>query len=363
MAQSWRYERKTGRVPWEMENAKLHRLFEFAASLVQIHDQLSPSARKRLVGRLQDGLKTDVGLAPLRFELQVAMHAAMAGFEFDCSDLESGGGFDLLVRRNTVEVEIECKTFSADLGRCVHKRRLYELGHAVIDHMVHALKEHRSLFVDVRVDQHLTGRILEQVVEEIESALFAKANRVRDSICSIMITPILEDEIPPALKMDRPDEESVQQFVEQRFQVVNASTLVAGDSRGLLIVSIRGTKPDRLADAMYRELKKGTKQLSGKRPGIIRAHLLDTTSAELLSLHRSQEAGQPSLLNAIVTRLFSDKRPHLFGVSFSAPGAVFAQQRDVGRARHTITREESPSYSFPNEKHQLATNQTLRDIL
>ena len=110
------YRRKTDRVPDITKvDPETHRLCAFAAMLSAVHERLPPSAQKTLEGRVKGGLTDDVGLAPLAFELLVASHLLQKGADVEWHDFESGG-FDFLVRRGSSIVEVECKTFSADIA-------------------------------------------------------------------------------------------------------------------------------------------------------------------------------------------------------------------------------------------------------
>jgi hypothetical protein len=68
----------------------------------------------RFIGALQD----DVGLIPLVFEMNTIVHLCSRGFDVDCVDLceSEVKRYDFLARRENLEVEIECKTISADAG-------------------------------------------------------------------------------------------------------------------------------------------------------------------------------------------------------------------------------------------------------
>lgn len=59
--------------------------------------------------------------------LKVAAHLKSRGFSACFHDLESGGGFDFLAFSNTIHLEVECKFLSADIGRKLHRRRVYDL--------------------------------------------------------------------------------------------------------------------------------------------------------------------------------------------------------------------------------------------
>ena len=66
---------------------------------------------------LVDGLQSDKGLLPLQHEMTTITHLLLNGFNVTCHDLENNGGFDFLASRDGVEVEVECKMVSGDIGK------------------------------------------------------------------------------------------------------------------------------------------------------------------------------------------------------------------------------------------------------
>ena len=147
------------RYPLELEMEQLHRrlrrggkfslpatyrevaLLSFVATVSRVYRRLSAQGQRRLAGMLRSGLDAEYGLASLAHEMGIATHLMAQGFDVIFSDIESGGGFDLLAERDGVEIEIECKIFSGDMGRKVHLRRLYQLGGRVYPLMTAALNK------------------------------------------------------------------------------------------------------------------------------------------------------------------------------------------------------------------------------
>src|SRR5262249_13251969 len=60
-------------------------------------------------------------------EIETIVHLLQMGFEVSLSDIEARGRFDFLISRDGIEMEVECKSVSNDLGRKVHPRRAREL--------------------------------------------------------------------------------------------------------------------------------------------------------------------------------------------------------------------------------------------
>lgn len=113
------------------ETYRSYALLSFIAIVARIHDRLSSNGQRRLAGMLRDGLKAEYGLAPLQHKMNVAAHLMSKGFDVEFSDIESGGRFDMLAEKEGVEIEVECKTHSADIGRKIHRLRLYQFGEQI----------------------------------------------------------------------------------------------------------------------------------------------------------------------------------------------------------------------------------------
>ena len=111
-----------GASPFAVTSNARYELAAFAAAVTQVHNNLSSSGKKRLRGMLVDGLKSEKGLLALQHEISTAVHLVRSGFDVEFNDLESGGGFDFLATADGATIEVECKMFSADVGRQIHRR-------------------------------------------------------------------------------------------------------------------------------------------------------------------------------------------------------------------------------------------------
>lgn len=127
----------------------------------------------------------------------------------------------------------------------------------------------------------------------------------------------------------------------------------------IAIVAVRSTNDDDVIADMYKQLKRGTRQFSGSRPGILCAHFLDLTPDQIMNLYRAQERREPSGFNLIATRLFKSPRPFLHSVHFSSPGALREKQEIRGNVLRHHVRERGLSYTFVNPSHPDAANESL----
>ncbi|MGH9908661.1 MAG: hypothetical protein ACRD8U_24135, partial [Pyrinomonadaceae bacterium] len=120
------YER-TGTFPVQVRDFRHYNLYSFVAGVVRIYEQLSSAGKTRLKGMLIDGLKPDNGLLAVQHEIVTAIHLVSLGFDIELNDIENGSGVDFIARREGAELEVECKMFTGDLGRKIHKRKVLAL--------------------------------------------------------------------------------------------------------------------------------------------------------------------------------------------------------------------------------------------
>ena len=83
------------------------------------HEYVHASIAERSVaccGYLKDGLRSDNGLAALAHELAVAAHLWSAGFDLEFADIEDGTRFDILARKDGIDLEVDCKTASGEMA-------------------------------------------------------------------------------------------------------------------------------------------------------------------------------------------------------------------------------------------------------
>ena len=351
-----RHRRSTQRIPDILKaNMKTHRLFAFAAMLASVHDRLPAHAQKALAGRVRGGLNDDNGLTSLAYEFLIASDLMQKGADVEWHDLESGG-FDFLVRRGGVEAEVECKTFSADVGRKVHRRRHYQLGGLVYKDISTALKSQGNLLIDVVVDGHLTGNVLDSVGAAIRSALTSGSNIAGPRPCSVTVHCMEATELPKGLNPPNIDQAVVLAHLGKKYNLKNPSLLLLSLPRsGIAIMATRSTKPDDVVPGMYEQLKRGSIQFTGTRPALLCAHFLDLSAAEILSFHDAQERGETLGPNLIATRLFSgSRRPYLHTVKFTAPGNLCEAEMTIGNIRRRHIGESGNSFVFVSRTHPLA---------
>uniref|UniRef100_UPI0025F8BD3B hypothetical protein n=1 Tax=uncultured Thiodictyon sp. TaxID=1846217 RepID=UPI0025F8BD3B len=175
---------------YRLDLAGRYELAAFAAGVGAIHARLSAAGKNRLRGQIVDGLKTDKGLLPLQHEVSTAVHLVHSGFDVCFHDLESGGGFDFLAERDGLAVEVECKVFSGDLGRKIHKRALAKLFLKIRGRLMSVLSGLRTgLLVRITFPVRLSSSDAQHaaVSRALEESLLS-ADRCKSDECSVAVS-------------------------------------------------------------------------------------------------------------------------------------------------------------------------------
>lgn len=355
----------TGRLPnvVDSEDISIHRFLSFAAMLARVHARLPPKARTALEGRVRGALKDDSGLGSLAYELGVAAHLMMRGFDVNWSDLENGGGFDFFCVKAGLEIEVECKTVSGDLGRSIHLVRQSQMGGLIRETLGAAVSARGSTVAEVRTEGRLSGSELNAIAHVITTALQSGKGAHAPGLCQVTVHHFEKAASPFAKAPLSQYTDLVRAFVREQFNCDTQHHLMMVEANGgeIGIVSLYSNRPDQVLKGVYRDLKSAANQLSTSRPGIICMQFQHMPPEDLLEVAREPERTQtPSGLQLVMARFCeSPKREHVHSVKFTAPGIISRKQWVSGVKLHTTTMEQSPSYVFTNNGNPMARDQRL----
>jgi hypothetical protein len=355
MATVLRYRRNTRRYP--AASADIGRLYALAAMVARVYPRLSAAAQKTLAGRIAGGLNDDVGLASVAFEMKTACHFMSHGFDVEFHDLEQGGGYDFLARRDTTEVGIECKTVSGDLGRKIHLRRQYQLSQKLYPVMGATSSQGVGRLVIATFPDRLGGDhdMMNSIATQISAALSGTAAGQDDSLCSIDSHSFEIANSPFSVgDPHQLTEDNVIEFFRREFaREVRQTVVLFRPGESATIVALQSAKPDKFLEGVYRQLKEGTRQLSDTRAGVLCVQFLALTGAQLRDVaDYPAQTGQPSALQAMTAKFFdSPNRNQVHTVAYTAPGTFDRHTyRTVDRVIRDIA-EDAPSYCFTNKNH------------
>jgi hypothetical protein len=334
-------------------------LFSFIAPVVLVFDQLTPLGRNRVAGILRDGLNAD--LRPFKSEIDTVTHLMRQGFDVTLQDIDHGRGFDFLAVKDGVELEVECKSASGDLGRQVHRRRMIELSGHVQPVIKEALTSEGGRLVRVLLPGSLHGRreFLSHVAETMRSVIRTERSVDTDQ-CSVefrefdlALSPFGTSD-PAAVTMD-----AVQAFLERETGNSNHHVFF-GYRPGKVAVAfvVESRKPDRVVRGLMHDLKTSARaQFTKRRPGVLVVQFLELSAAELLNVasHDSSERSRAPAIQ-IATNLFFDNpdRGHIHTLVYRAQGTLH-KSVSVGQDRiERSYQEQGPTYGFKNPNHPLA---------
>jgi hypothetical protein len=332
----------------------------FIAMAARVHHRLSAVGRTRLSGMIRDGLQAEHGLTSVEHEMAIAAHLMARGFDVQFPDIEQSGRFDILASREGLELEVEAKTLSGDIGRKIHRRRLYQLAGRVLPAMDRALKQG-------------TGGQLARVI--LPSRLFGTDEQMRD--ITACVTKVLESGIsflgpnPCAIELIRfplkdspfrrsyPDDlvpYAARQLVERLTGTSNGNvSLIVDPDRSAVVVAIESRERDGVMNGIVESLKKAVQnQFTGKRPAVFCVRFSDILQSQLLELAEQDQSGTPSALQIATSMLLdrSDWR-HIHTLAYITPGEVAALSTTTGQVLRRSVREQGRPYVFKNRHHPL----------
>lgn len=330
---------------------KLYPLCAFAAAISMVYERSSEAVRRRISGMLRDGLQNE--LEPFAMEMGMAVHLMRQGFDVIFNDLELGG-FDYLIRRNGLELEVECKNASADVGRQIHRRRVYQLSGYIYEPMQRALKRGGGHLIRIMLPDRLGGNAqsLAEIAALVEIALSDQRD-VHGEICNVQYTDFEAaaiNSLPSELA-----QAALRSLVADKLNVHNQNTLmVSKPNAGAVIAVVQSQRPDNVGKGLYRQISQGVDQFTRDRPAILCVRLADLTAAQLLELGTPREQrGAPSLLELIATKLFADRsHAHVLKLAYTAPTIVKRQGDGIVEPR--LISAQGPAYHFTNDDHPLS---------
>lgn len=310
-------------------SSELYQLYAFISNCVAVHERLSAAAQKALVGRLNDALGKG-SLTPLVFEMSVIGALSQRRCKVGFSDFETPGGFDFLVESEGLQLEIECKTVTEDIGRKVKRDSAIALYQRVKKQIHAALPSMATgAIIRVVVNEALSRENVLQnnVAQGIQDAIRDKETKRVGGIGAIEFIPFSMGSSPfgspPRTEIPQSRvEEFVFQVTGQRNKEAMA---IYGQKSPAVILVLTSDKQDRGIHDWLREPRESVStQFSGERPAVLCVHFSGLTNEQLVDL-----AGQANGLAVGARRILNnDKRPHLVSVVFFAKPSASSLQED-----------------------------------
>ena len=357
LARVIQHRRRTGRLP-KASDQSAYRLYAFAAMIARVHHRLSKPGRTRLAGMLEDGLKSDYGLGPLAFEMAIASHLFGKGFDVEFSDIESTGRFDLLARRGSLEIEVECKSASGDLGRQIHRRKLYQLSAWVQPILRTAVDSGGGHVFKVILPGRLTGDALsmQSIASGVRTSFESRSPTDSDSF-SIRYNVFDFHNTPFATAVD---EVSVREFIETQFDADNPNAFFFfKPGLGAAGIIIESTLKDQVLSGLKKQLSRASEQFTTGRPSVLCVRLFDITEQQMLELAKTDEISGLQALTSYLLR--KNQREYLHTISYASSGRLLREANMIAAdtIRHSL-RESGLAWTFINPNNSLADDSRLK---
>lgn len=345
----------TPQLPFIVESLAQYELVAFAAGVVRIYERLSAIGKRRLRGMLLDGIKEDKGLLAIQHEVSTAAHLMCRGFDVEFHDLEAGGGFDFLARKSDVEIEVECKMFSADLGRKIHRRRMAVLFRELANTVAQIYRSAATgLIVRIIISDRLTPSPEQhrQIDQALRLGILGGNEYARTASIEVQVMDFSVESSPFSKSPDQISRREIQDYVCRYTGRSNSNLMIQfAPSQRATVLSLESRNSDEVLNGMYRQLREAAKgQFTKTRPAILAVQLHDLTAEQFADLAQSDSTwrGNATGLQLMTSDfLQSPSRSHIHTVVYRSH-SVLTDYKAEGQKR-----AEGLSYQIRNGYHPL----------
>ena len=357
-------QEKTGRFPIKVRDALQYKLCGFVAGVARIYENLPLAGQNRVRGMILDGLQTDNGLLSLQHEITTAVHLMRRGFDVDFNDIENGSGVDFVARRGGIEIEVECKMFTGDLGRKIHRRRVLELHNTLAPLIERVYRTaSRGIFVGITIPDRLGGQLTQlQGINDALSRAVVSGNAVTKSDhCDIEVKDFDLAVSPFCVEQaEQVTQSALAEFVKKNFGRTNPNLMVFFSPwRRAVVALVESARPDAVLRGMDRQLRQAANsQFSKGRPGVLAIQFHELTADQLLGLAKSDtlDPERASGLQRMTSWVLSSpNRDHIHTVAYRSHGALISHSDVPGAIS-----EQGPAYVFRNPNHPMCNDLKYR---
>jgi hypothetical protein len=340
LAKVRKYRKATGRLPKGPEYAAL---YSFLVPAHRIHSLLPPEVRIPFEGRLREAVNGLNGARPFAYEISIATHLMQKGWDVEFIDYSGAARFDLLARRGSVEIEVECKTTSGDTGRKIHRQEVNRLADLLLPITQQVATERGCHRILITIPDRLgkSTQELSGIASLVASAVQKKGSASSELARADYVFDGLD-------RWPEPGDPDLLPFFEKRFGVQNANLLFQGKrDYSTAAVMIRSAKADSVVDTISAQAKEAADQCSGTRPALIALHLIDEIDgSELRAMLET-----PNELHAIMHALLKGgTRQHIDSVAFTVPQVAQTDSSGARWLSGNLVMLNNPEPFFPCEE-------------
>lgn len=359
-------QERTGIFPVSVRNQLQYTFYSFSVGIVRIYDMLALAGRKRLRGMLLDGLKPDNNLLSLQHEITTAVHLVSLGFDVQFNDIENGSGVDFIGNHDGLELEVECKMVTGDLGRQIPQRKVLVLHHHLSDTITRIYQSAQTgILIRVTISGRLTCQPdqLDGITRAVSRGVVSGTAILKTPACEVEVIDFPIDTSPFAA--ESPAEISrgaVESFTQARLGRTNRNLSIWFSPRKrAVVVLVESARPDEVLKGIYRQLREACKgQFTKTRPGHLAVQFQDLTAKQMEELARDGASGadKPTGLQAMTTALLqSPNRSHIHSVAYRSHGTMLRPQGQP----HSLMEQGIGSFTR-NPSHPLYDDPRLRPL-
>lgn len=255
----------------------------FAGTVVEAHGRLTPKGVASLEGRLRDSLKAETGFASLYMEMGIAQQLMDEGYDVDFVDLEGTDRYDVAFRNSSLAGEVECKSFSADAGRKIHRKDFYRFVDTVHSFLEERMTAGGDEILVVTLDDRLPADVHEQATLRAAVGLClsqGNASAKRGAFFTIELEPFSKRFAAASAN----SEEAFYKAVREAFGHDCHATGFVSEVGGCFIV-MRSLKEDDTSKPVLEAMRKAAAQFSGTKPAFIAIQFNDIEPEDLVKIH------------------------------------------------------------------------------
>lgn len=323
--------------------------YSFVATFVRLFQKIPGPSSGRLVARLVGDLQHK-DLGALTLELETIAHLSHLGFDLEFHDLTgaAGGSFDFLATKDGLEIEIDCKSISADTGNPITA-----FGAAAITSFSdHAIKSYREAGQTIVLTIVTKNRISKrdnnskEISKIIASSLIRRESILSD-FSSVNYASYPSSDIFNFEKYSTVQYPLVVGGFEDYDHIIASSDEGAGGVVLLLKSTAKSNRVKKITDTLKESIEK---QFTRSRPAVLFVRLADMTGDIFI-----RYIGQRTFMNDVCDNLFASagKRSHIAGVVFVPGSPIVAKDVHDG---FRVAGEQSVSLFIRNEAHPIVEN-------
>jgi len=265
------------------------------------------------------------------FEVEVATHYLINGYDVIFNDLEREDDqavtFDLLIKIDSFEGEVECKRINYDTGR-----KITRLGFRYIIDTVqpYLLDLEKNLIINIIAKNRLD--INQARFRELAKVLKEKINQSDYQFESNGITFKITE--LPEFMGEISNEEARNMLTNYRKESAHGYVMKHGNN--IIFILAESEKNDQVLDKTYKRLKEASKQFSGDKPSFIACYIEDVDESDWELLR------QNSAISNMTFSFFDDTRmSHINIVTYSSRGSI--------KIKNNVIRFSAQNLYFQND--------------